>query len=167
MTSPTERSQSTARPSDYSLQEQVGFLLRRAHQRHAAIFADRIPGDLTPPQFATLVKLAELGAQSQNLLGRRIALDASTVKGVVDRLSARGLVEVTQDPGDRRRVRVALTPAGRATVADAVPAALAVSAETLAPLSPEERDELLLLLTALAQDVADRPDESEAIDRSS
>ena len=32
---------------------QVGFILRKAHQRHVAIFASRI-GDLTPPQFAAL-----------------------------------------------------------------------------------------------------------------
>ncbi|RVA83955.1 MarR family transcriptional regulator, partial [Mesorhizobium sp. M7A.F.Ca.CA.001.08.2.1] len=36
---------------DYLLQEQVGFILRKAHQRHVAIFAAHI-GDLTPPQFA-------------------------------------------------------------------------------------------------------------------
>ena len=35
----------------YRLQEQIGFVLRKAHQRHVAIFASKI-ADLTPPQFA-------------------------------------------------------------------------------------------------------------------
>ena len=44
----------------YRLQEQVGFILRRAHQRHVSIFAAHI-GDLTPPQFAALAKLHDVG----------------------------------------------------------------------------------------------------------
>ena len=44
----------------YVLEDQVGHLLRRAHQRHAAIFQEMI-GDaqLTPLQFAALVKLGD------------------------------------------------------------------------------------------------------------
>lgn len=162
MTDTNVEQPSAERPSEYRLQEQVGFLLRRAHQRHTAIFADRMPGALTPPQFSTLMKLAELGPQSQNLLGRRVALDAATVKGVVDRLAARGLVEVTPDPDDQRRVKVALTRAGEATVVNAVPVAAAISAETLAPLSMEERDELLGLLEVLSGDPPDQPEETDA-----
>ena len=45
---------------DYLLQEQVGFILRKAHQRHVAIFAVHI-ADLTPPQFAALAKLYDVG----------------------------------------------------------------------------------------------------------
>lgn len=53
----------------YALQEQVGFILRKANQRHLSIFAARI-SDLTPPQFAALAKLHEVGPTSQNQLGR-------------------------------------------------------------------------------------------------
>ena len=84
-----------AEPDDegYRLQEQVGFILRKAHQRHVAIFASRI-GDLTPPQFAALARLREAGDTSQNQLGALVAMDAATIKGVIDRLKARGLVGV-------------------------------------------------------------------------
>jgi DNA-binding MarR family transcriptional regulator len=136
----------------YRLQDQIGFVLRRAHQRHAAIFADRMPHGLTPPQFSALVKLSEAGPQSQNLLGRRVALDAATIKGVVDRLSSRGLVAVTRDPEDQRRVQVALTDEGTQALADALPVAMAISTESLAPLTPEERTELLGLLEILTCD---------------
>ena len=47
---------------------------------------------LTQTQFAALAKLHEVGPCSQNQLGRLIYLDAATIKGVVDRLSARGFV---------------------------------------------------------------------------
>ena len=72
---------------EYRLQEQVGFILRKAHQRHVAIFAAHI-GDLTPPQFAALAKLNDVGETSQNQLGALIAMDAATIKGVIDRLKS-------------------------------------------------------------------------------
>ena len=130
---------------EYRLQEQVGFLLRKAHQRHVAIFSARI-GDLTPPQFAALAKLGEVGETSQNQLGALVAMDAATIKGVVDRLKGRGLVEVARDKGDRRRVMVTLTPGGQAALAALLRAARQVTAETLAPLSRREAEQLVKLL---------------------
>ncbi len=75
---------------DYALDDQIGFILRKVSQRHTAIFAAAF-ADLTPPQWATLAKLYEEGPTSQNQLGRLVALDAATIKGIVDRLGARGL----------------------------------------------------------------------------
>ncbi|MEM9148643.1 MAG: MarR family transcriptional regulator [Pseudomonadota bacterium] len=138
-----------AQPADqalgYRLDEQVGFLMRQANQRHLAIFGRRIP-DFTPTQFATLAKLAELGSVSQNDLGRQTAMDSATMKGVIDRLARRGLVSSRPDPSDMRRLLIGLTEAGRAAYADHVAAAEAISTETLAPLSPEERVQFLDLL---------------------
>ena len=133
----------------YRLQEQVGFVLRKAHQRHVAIFAARI-GDMTPPQFAALAKLADVGETSQNQLGNLIAMDAATVKGVIDRLKARGLVELTKHDADKRRLLVNLTPEGRETVERLIPLAEQITAETLQPLSPKEAATLLKLLSRIA-----------------
>lgn len=132
----------------YSLDAQVGFLMRKANQRHLAIFASRIP-DLTPTQFATLARLCELGPTPQNALGRATAMDAATIKGVVDRLRARGLVASAPDPNDSRRVFVRATAEGRAAFAGHMDAAHAITRETLAPLAPGERAELLRLLARL------------------
>jgi DNA-binding MarR family transcriptional regulator len=133
----------------YRLQDQVGFVLRKAHQRHVAIFAGKI-ADLTPPQFAALAKLADVGETSQNQLGSLIAMDAATVKGVIDRLKARGLVELTRHDVDKRRLLVSLTAEGRETVDRLIPLAERISAETLAPLSPKEAATLLRLLNKIA-----------------
>ncbi len=136
-------------PAPYLLESQIGFVLRQASQRHAAIFAASIGDDLTPTQWAVLAKLAEAGPLSQNRLGRSTAMDAATIKGVVDRLAKRGLVAIDHDPDDARRLVVSLSPAGRSLVAGLLPNARRITAETLAPLSPAEADTLLALLAKL------------------
>jgi DNA-binding MarR family transcriptional regulator len=132
----------------YRLDDQVGFILRQVQQRHALIFAAAFD-DLTPTQWAALAKLAERGECSQNLLGRLVAMDVATVKGVVDRLVRRGLAETSADPDDRRRVVVRLTKLGREVYRMSAAKALRVTDETLEPLSVREREQLLGLLQRL------------------
>lgn len=86
---------------------------------------------------------------SQNHLGRETAMDAATVKGVVDRLVREGLVETAPDPDDKRRLTVALSPAGRDLFRAQLAAAAGVSQATLAPLSADEQATLLALLARL------------------
>ena len=135
--------------NEYRLQDQVGFVLRKAHQRHVSIFAAHI-GDLTPPQFAALARLADVGETSQNQLGTLIAMDAATVKGVIDRLKTRGLVELSKHDGDKRRLMVSLTDEGRETVQRLIPLAEKITAETLAPLTAKEAATLMKLLSRIA-----------------
>ena len=117
----------------YVLDDQVGFLLRIAMQRHTSIFMSQMVGELTQTQFAALAKLVEVGPCSQNHLGRLIYLDASTIKGVVDRLALRGLVAICDDPKDRRRRAVTLTDKGRRTTEAALEVAAKITRKTLAP----------------------------------
>jgi DNA-binding MarR family transcriptional regulator len=133
----------------YLLDEQVGFLLRQASQRHTAIFAGRMIEDLTPTQWAALARLKERGPCSQNLLGRLTAMDAATIKGVVDRLVARGLAKTYSDPQDSRRLTVALTDVGRELIERATPVARAITEATLAPLSASEQRAIVKLLGKL------------------
>lgn len=133
----------------YSLDDQVGYLMRKANQRHLAIFSARIP-NLTPTQFAALSRLNERGPLSQNDLGRQIAMDAATTKVMIDRLAKSGLVSRTADKRDRRRRVIALTEAGDAAYADSVSAAHAITAETLSPLSADEAAKFTALLAKLA-----------------
>ena len=133
---------------DYHLQEQIGFLLRKAHQRHVSIFAAQV-GDLTPPQFAALARLFEDGGTSQNQLGAMIAMDAATVKGVIDRLKARGLVELSRHEGDKRRLMVNLTEEGRQTIERLIPLARQATQETLGPLNAREAATLTKLLAKI------------------
>ncbi|GGH23319.1 DNA-binding transcriptional regulator, MarR family [Cribrihabitans marinus] len=130
----------------YRLDDQVGFLLRLASQRHAAIFQAHTLEGLTPMQFAALVRIAELGTCSQNRLGRLAAMDVATIKGVVDRLRQKGLTETRPDPQDKRRMVISISAEGAALLDRMIDAAHRITAETLAPLSQPERATLIELL---------------------
>jgi DNA-binding MarR family transcriptional regulator len=133
----------------YVLDEQVGFILRQVWQRHSSIFSREIGTNLTPTQWAALSKLAETGPCSQNQLGRLTAMDVATIKGVIDRMTARGLTETSQDPEDGRRLLVSLTRAGQQLAEKLAPNAIAITRETLAPLDAKEREMLMALLNKL------------------
>jgi len=133
----------------YVLDDQIGFVLRQAQQRHTILFAAEMIEGLTPTQWAALAKLRQCGACSQNHLGRLTAMDAATIKGVIDRLSARGFTLARADPADARRLLVELTDEGAALYDRAVPIAEAISEKTLEKLGKEERATLMGLLRRL------------------
>ena len=82
----------------YRVEQQIGHLLRRAHQRASAIFQETLDDKaLTPMQFAALMRLHDDGSMSQNHLGRLAAMDPATVQGVIRRLQERGLVSRVPD----------------------------------------------------------------------
>ncbi len=94
-------------------------------------------------------KLYEVGECSQHDLGRRVAMDAATIKGVIDRLVERGSVATRPDSHDRRRLRVDLTEAGKTLAEKAISQAIEITRQTLAPLNPSEQKTLLRLLSKL------------------
>lgn len=134
----------------YRLEDQVGHILRRAHQRATAIFQAAI-GDpqITPTQFAALVKLFDEGEVSQNHLGRLTAMDPATIQGVIRRLADRDLIAARDDQNDRRRNLLRLTPAGVKLVEALIVNGPKVSEVTLEPLTPDERTTFLALLKKL------------------
>lgn len=132
----------------YRLEDQIGFKLRLANQRHLEIFAAEMP-EITPRQFAVLAKLGEEGTLSQNHLGRLVAMDAATTKGVVERLLRKGLIETVPSPTDRRRLEISLTSAGRTFLDEAKRVAARISERTARNLSGRELDRLLALLDKL------------------
>ena len=137
--------------AEYRLDESVGHLLRRAHQRHVAQFQIRAgEHGLTPPQFAALLRLVELGSVTQNRLGRLVAMDPATIQGVVRRLLARELVVATRDPMDRRTVVLSATESGRLVADVASPRAQMANESVLDCLNTEERSKFLAMLRRVA-----------------
>jgi DNA-binding MarR family transcriptional regulator len=132
----------------YRLEDQIGFKLRLANQKHLEVFARMMP-DVTPTQFAVLAKLLEEDTISQNQLGRLVGMDAATTKGVVDRLRAKGFVRRTKSTSDMRRLEISLTPEGRTFAERAVQSAAEISAATAQNLSRRELERLLELLDKL------------------
>jgi DNA-binding MarR family transcriptional regulator len=134
----------------YKIEEQVGYLLRRSHQRASAIFQVTI-GDpnITPTQYSSLVKLHEYTELSQNHLGRLVGMDKATMQGVVRRLKERRLVDSRPHPGDARRTLLSLTTEGHKLVTRLMINGPAVSRETLKPLTAQEQRQLLDLLSRI------------------
>jgi MarR family transcriptional regulator, lower aerobic nicotinate degradation pathway regulator len=143
---PTRRN----RIDGYVLADQVGHLLRRAHQRHTALFQEMIgEAQLTPTQFAALVRIREQGELSQNELGRMAAMDPATTQGVIQRLEQRGVVQRRNDPDDKRLNLLSLTESGEVLARGAIEVACAITEATLAPLTPAERAVFLALIKKL------------------
>ncbi|MBO9446769.1 MarR family transcriptional regulator [Ruegeria sp. R14_0] len=134
----------------YALDEQVGYLLRLANQRHASIFQSHTIEGLTPTQFAALIRIAELGKCSQNRLGRLAAMDVATIKGVVDRLRQKGLTLVEPDPDDKRRTLISLSPEGEALVSRMKDVGQKITSETLKPLTTAEQRNLIRILRKIS-----------------
>lgn len=130
----------------YNLSEQVGYLLRLAHQRHAAIFQKHTIHQLTATQFSALIRISQHDKVSQNHLGRLAGMDVATVKGVVERLNAKKLIQLSSDPKDKRRVIISLSEAGEKLVSELEDIGAKITKETLAPLTASQSATLVKLL---------------------
>lgn len=143
---------SSAGAPQYRLDASTGHLLRRAVQRHQALFQDQAAGiGLTAPQFAALTKLAELRRATQNRLGRLVAMDPATAQGVMKRLALRGLVRPEKDPLDRRTVVLAITPLGDALIERARAAGMRANEDLVSGLTGAEQAQLLALLRRIIE----------------
>lgn len=141
-----------AAEDDYRLEEQVGFLLRRAHQFATDVFNGQVgEAGITPTQFSALVKLLDCGEMSQTALGEATAMDPATILGVVQRLAARDLFAVRADPADGRRRLIQLTRPGYALAKRLRAIGPHISEMTLVGLSARDRKTLLRLLVHLGE----------------
>jgi DNA-binding MarR family transcriptional regulator len=139
-------------PGKYEREKSVGFLLRRAYQRNMMLFQRFcIDPALTSVQLAALHVLSDNGPSSLTIVGRLAAMDPATTSGVIDRLRDRGLVSLSPDPTDRRKVMVELEDAGRRLVQGMIPILEEVADATMDRLSVAERVALVYLLEKISQ----------------
>jgi DNA-binding MarR family transcriptional regulator len=76
---------------------------------------ERVQAGLTPQQYRIL-KLAGAGGERSARLAERLAVAKPTLTATADGLVAAGYARRDAEPGDRRVVRLCLTPAGRAAI---------------------------------------------------
>jgi DNA-binding MarR family transcriptional regulator len=97
--------------------------------------------------------LLELSTSTLSLTGLSgaLGLDPSTLSRTVDGLVKAGLVERTEDPSDRRSLRLALTAAGTAKVAYIDDTCNRYYAELLAGLTEEDREHVLRGVAVMAE----------------
>jgi DNA-binding MarR family transcriptional regulator len=92
-------------------------LVRRVNRfQRAGDLDDATVGELTMAQIRVLFRLRNKGPIPSSALATGLGVTLPTVTSVIDRLVAKELVERTDDPADRRRVIVGVTPAGREIV---------------------------------------------------
>jgi DNA-binding MarR family transcriptional regulator len=107
---------------------------------------------LEPWEFDVLAALRRAGRPYRlspgQLLGETM-VTSGTMTNRIDRLGARGLVERSPDPHDRRGVLVGLTGAGKKAVDGAFESLLASERDLLAELTAAERRDLTALLKRL------------------
>lgn len=139
-----------AAPPTIDLDDLPGHHIRRLHQIAVAVFLQELEAAaLTPVQYAALQAVANNPGIDQRTLARGIALDTSTLGGVIDRLEARGLVQRNASPDDRRVRLLTLSREGAALLAEAVPAMLRAQQRMLEPLPRRERAEFMRMLRTL------------------
>lgn len=137
-------------PDDGDLVDMPGHLIRRLQQIASALFLDRAKAfDFTPVQYAALVAIGNHPGLDQTTLCNEIALDRSTIGGVVGRLEKRGLVKRANGAADRRTKSLHITAAGRRLVRDIEPAVETTQRLILAPLKANERSAFMQMLKHL------------------
>ena len=91
---------------------------------------------LTLAQYRLLSLMSE-GSAAGAVLADKLQVARPTVTGIVDGLFLRGLVLREEDPDDRRRIKVSMTPAGQAALEAADERVSSRLRELLDTLPPE------------------------------
>ena len=129
-----------------------GFLIRRLHQLHCALFLEETRGyDITPVQYSLMTALAVRGELEQNSLALEIGLERSSVAEVVPRLQRRGLLHSRRSLDDGRVKLIRLTRKGGALMRRMAGAVQRAHDRTIDQLGKPERDWFLLQLIRLVE----------------
>jgi len=139
-----------AAPTAWDLASRPGFLIRRLHQIHLAMFAEECATlGITPVQYSILSVAAAQPGLEQARLGYEVGVDRTTLANVVARLESRAMLTRTQGQADRRLKHVTLTEAGFDMLARMAEPARRAHARTIAALPESEREMFLRALATL------------------
>ncbi|HUI48965.1 MAG TPA: MarR family transcriptional regulator [Acidimicrobiia bacterium] len=107
--------------------------------------------DVTIPQFRSLVVLATSGPQTVSALADRLAVHASTMTRMCNRLVSRGLVIRAPSAVDRREVVIALTTMGTTVVENVMAARRRELDEVVRRMGEHDRAAVVVALDKFAQ----------------
>src|SRR3954470_10922204 len=141
---PMHASKESARELRLPLWSRPGYLVRRLHQIHCALFLEECKGSaLTPVQYGLLTALAVRGELDQVSLAEELGLDRTTAAGVLTRLETRKLVSRKPNPRDKRARLARITRRGRVLMDEMFEAMQRAQERLCAPLSEKEREEFM------------------------
>ena len=119
-------------PANHTIWDRPGYLVRRLHQIHVAMFSARVAdGQVTPVQFGLLSILIRRPGIDQATLGAELGLDPANVAEILRRLEDRSLLTRVVDPQNRRRKLS--------------------QQQLLSPLNPSDRQVFMALLGRLVE----------------
>ncbi len=129
-----------------------GFLVRRLHQIHYAMFFEECEeGGITPVQFGVLTVLARNPWLDQTAIGYEVGLDRTTAADVIKRLEEKGYLERRINPEDKRSRQAAVTEKGAAIMAELQESMARAQKRLLQPLSPRDQKLFMSLLVELVE----------------
>ena len=135
-----------------TIEQQICYAMHTTVRAFDAAYRDLLgEHGLSYPQYIALMAVGEHGPLTVGALGELMRLDSGTLSPLVKRMEAAGLVGRTRDPGDERRVLVALTDAGRArlTAVEDVPRTIAARSGLSLPQLADLRSTLEQLTATL------------------
>jgi MarR family transcriptional regulator, lower aerobic nicotinate degradation pathway regulator len=131
----------------WPLDQRPGFLIRRLHQIHVALFQKNCAAfEITPLQYSLLSALAKRGTADQTTLAADVALDRTTTTGALKRLQSRRFIGRAIHSRDRRAQVCRLTKAGEALLREIERSARAAHFETVADLSKADRQRFIAMM---------------------
>ncbi len=144
-------------PQETLARARLGYLLKHAHLSFASFAnAALAPYGIDGRELAVLAFLSGQSLLSQQEVAHRLGVDRTTMVALIDGLEGKGLVERNPHPDDRRKNIVALTAAGRETMAGAAQAADDTERRFLEPLgeagAQRFKDSLRTLLGGAARE---------------
>jgi DNA-binding MarR family transcriptional regulator len=132
-----------------ALSKFTGSLVRRAQQRHVAVWLSEVSTEITSVQYAALEILQKTPGINQRQLGDELDVDRSTIADLVARMVRNDLIERSDDPVDKRSYVLFLTSEGKRNLATLRPRVEEVERILTARLTSRECLELRRLLSAL------------------
>jgi DNA-binding MarR family transcriptional regulator len=127
-----------------------GFLLRRMHQIHLALFAEECGAfDITPVQYSIMTVAGSQPNLDQAQLAYEVGVDRATLADVVTRLESKGLVTRSLLASDKRVKLVALSAKGAALLGKMREPVQRAHDRTIGALSRADQRVLMRLLTTL------------------
>jgi DNA-binding MarR family transcriptional regulator len=134
------------------LQGRPGFLIRRLHQIHTALFAEECGAEkITPIMYSVLSALAQSGPIDQTTLARAVAIDKTNMADILERLRKRGLIRRRVAPKDRRVRLAALTEEGQAVLDRVDERAERAHERTVEELNPREQALFIEFMTRIVE----------------
>lgn len=136
----------------HTIWDRPGYLVRRLHQIHVAMFLDHVAeGRVTPIQYGLLSILVSRPNIDQFTIGEELGLDRSNVAGILKRLESRKFVTRVVDPANRRRKLCLTTAMGAEFVRRHQRNMQRSQNRLLAPLTEQERELFVQLLARLVE----------------